>query len=285
MKRFYFFALLALCALTINATELWTGTQHVSWDEGGLQIAASNFASATAGQRLVLTFTGATDGVEFKVMNANFDHLAGSREAAWISGDATYEQYLTQKAIDSLKLHGLEIIGANFTATKLELLDGRTPIEGTTIWMGYFWADSWSTLELFSDAYKGVDFSQIASIRFYSEAAGTDYVLNFKESWEEAGHIASKSDMTDGDGYAELTLTDDLRTKMANASHWMIQYNKEALEAFNVTEIVLIPVADDPTDIDQISNLQSPISNKILRNGQLYILRGDKLYNAQGIQL
>ena len=34
------------------------------------------------------------------------------------------------------------------------------------------------------------------------------------------------------------------------------------------------------TDINQISTEQ--ITNKVIRNGHLFILRGDKIYNAQG---
>ncbi|MBR1995836.1 MAG: hypothetical protein IJ989_01090, partial [Paludibacteraceae bacterium] len=94
-------------------------------------------------------FTGATDGIEFKVMNEHFDHLAGSREAAWISDDGAFEQFLTPTAVDSLKAHGLEIIGANFTCTKVELLESKTLKEGFTVWTGFFWADEWTTLELY----------------------------------------------------------------------------------------------------------------------------------------
>ena len=36
------------------------------------------------------------------------------------------------------------------------------------------------------------------------------------------------------------------------------------------------------TGVDQISNDQSPITNKVMINGALYIIRGDKMYDAQG---
>ena len=40
-----------------------------------------------------------------------------------------------------------------------------------------------------------------------------------------------------------------------------------------------------PTDIDQMSTVNSQLSTKILRNGQLYILRDGILYNAQGARV
>ena len=241
MKKISLLAFFAALVMTANATDLWTGTKHVSWGDGGLQIAASEFAAAQAGQKIVVHFTGATDGIEFKVMNANFDHLAGSREAAWISGDGSFEQFLTPAAVDSLKAHGLEIIGANFNVSKVELLDAKELKDGITVWTGFFWADTWSTLELYAEGYSYVDFSEVAAIRFYTEAAGTGYVINFLEAWGDGGKIADQTAMTDGVGYKELQLTDGLRTRLAAASHWMIQFNKEALSAFNATDIVLLP--------------------------------------------
>lgn len=254
MKKISLIALFAaLVSFSANATDLWSGSKHVSWDDGGLQIAATEFASATAGQKIVVTFTDASDGIEFKVMNDDFNHLAGSREAAWINGNGTYEQFLTPAAVSALQSYGLEIIGGDFTAQKVELLDGKELKDGLTIWTGFFWADNWTTLELYREAYADVDWTKISAIRFYSEAGRSDYVLNLKSSWEDEGHIADKGGMTDAEGYAELTLTDEMRTKLATASHLMVQFNKESGSAFNVTDIVLVEVPEEePTALSTI---------------------------------
>ena len=225
--------------MTANATDLWTGSKHVTWGNG-VQIASTEFAAAQAGQKIVVHFTGATDGIEFKVMNAHFDHLAGSREAARIDGDGTFEQFLTANAVDSLKAYGLELIGANFTCTKVELLDGKTLKGGISVWTGFFWADDWKTLELYVDGYKYVDFSKMNALRIYSEAGRSDFTINIKENWDAEGQIADMSSMTAGAGYVELTLTDSLRTRLSAAGHWMIQFNKDAGAAFNVTDVVLV---------------------------------------------
>ena len=282
MKKISLVALFAALVMSVNATDIWTGSKHVSWTDGGVQIAADQFAAAQPGNLIEVHFTDATDGIEFKVMNANFDHLAGSREAAWINGNGTFKQFLTQAAVDSLKLYGLELIGANFTATKVELLDGKTLKEGITVWTGYFWADNWSTLELYYNGYAGVDFSNVYSIRFYSEAESGAYVLNFLKGWGEGEKFADQTNMTDGEGYKELVLTDVLRTAVAEAGRWMIQFNKEGLSAFNVTDIVLVPT--DPTTA--ISNIAIEAKTvKMIENGQVLIRKGDKLYNVQGIEL
>ena len=280
MKKISLVALFAALVMSVNATDIWTGSRHVSWD-GGLQIAADQFAAAQPGNLLKVHFTGATDGIEFKVMNANFDHLAGSREAAWISGDGAFEQFLTQTAVDSLKSYGLEIIGANFTCTKVELLESKTLKEGFTVWTGFFWADEWTTLELYWNGYAGVDFAKATALRIYSEANRSDFVINIKESWEPEGQIADQSAMNAGEGYMELPLTEDLRNRLANAGHWMIQFNKEAGNPFNVTDIVL--VGDFPSDISNTAAESKAV--KFFENGQLVIIKNGVKYNALGAQL
>ena len=278
MKKISLIALFAALVMSVNATDIWTGSKHVSWSEGGLQIAADQFAAAQPGNLIKVHFTGATDGIEFKVMNAHFDHLAGSREAAWISGDGAFEQFLTQTAVDSLKAYGLEIIGANFTCTKVELLESKTLKEGFTVWTGFFWADEWTTLELYWNGYAGVDFNYATALRIYSEANRSDFVINIKENWDPEGQIADQNAMTAGEGYMELPLTDDLRNRLAN---WMIQFNKEAGAAFNVTDIVL--VGDFPTAISNTAVESKAV--KFFENGQLVIIKNGVKYNALGAQL
>jgi hypothetical protein len=282
MRKISLIALFAALVMTANATDIWTGTKHVSWADGGVQIAADQFAAAQPGQKIVVSFNGASDGIEFKVMNQFFDHLAGSREAAWISGDGAFEQFLTPAAVDSLKAYGLEIIGANFNCTNVALEDGKAELkDGYTVWTGFFWADEWSTLELYWNGYAGVDFNYATALRIYSEANRSDFVINIKENWDPEGQIADQTAMTAGEGYMELPLTDELRNRLANAGHWMIQFNKEDGAAFNVTDIVL--VGDFPTAISNTAVESEAV--KCFENGQFVIIKNGVKYNALGAQL
>ena len=290
MKKISLVALFPALVMSVNATDIWTGTKHVSWTDGGLQIAANQFATAQPGQKIVITYTDAKemDGsvnkgsvIEFKVMNGNFDHLAGSREALRLWDNGSLEHFLTASAVDSLKAYGLEIIGNDFTVTKVELLDGKTLKDGFTVWTGFFWADEWSTLELYYNGYAGVDWSKATALRIYSEANRSDFVINIKENWEAEGQIADQNAMTAGEGYMELPLTDGLRNRLANAGHWMIQFNKETGAAFNVTDIVL--VGDFTTAISNTAVESKAV--KFFENGQLVIIKNGVKYNTLGAQL
>ena len=276
MKKISLLAIFAtMFALNVSATDLFTGSHAVTWDTP-LNLEAAKFSEAKAGDKIVVSNTDAADGIEFKVLDV-WSHLAGSREAAWIGGNGTYEQFLTPNAVDSIKAHGLQIVGNHFTCTKVELLDGKELKEGISVWSGFFWADDWKTLELYAEGYNYVDFSNISALRIYSEAGRTNYVIKVLSSWDEGGLIAEKTNMTDGDGYAELALTDELRTKLSTAGHWMIQFDKQDGEAFNVTDVVLIPIQ---TAI--INTKADSKAVKLIENGQIVILKDGVRYNVLG---
>ena len=85
------------------------------------------------------------------------------------------------------------------------------------------------------------------------------------------------SSMTAGAGYVELTLTDSLRTRLSAAGHWMIQFNKDAGAAFNVTDVVLVPI------VTALSNTKAEAKAvKMIENGQIVILKDGVRYNVLG---
>lgn len=281
-KLFLLTALVA--AMTICAKDIFDGNHDVTWSTP-LEIAASQFENAVPGNRIVVTYNDASDGIEFKVLKENTPMLPGTREGAGISGDGTYELFLTHAAVADLKNHGLQIVGAHFTATKVELLDGKDALkEGITVWTGYYWVDGWGSLTLYNEAYKNINFNEVDAIRYYSEASGSGYVLKLIKTWEPAEEtIATKADMTEGEGYVELTLTDDLRTALKEVGHWEIQMEKGTESAFNFTDIVLVPNSGPAT---AISNTEAPLkASKRLVNGQVIIIRDNKTYNVLGAEL
>lgn len=239
MRKISLLMLFALAFLfNAKATEIWTGSQAVTW-ETPLNLNAATFAGAQPGNALKVFYTNASDGIEFK---ANGVNIAGSRKNAWISGEGDYELYLTPGAVDAIKAHGLEIVGANFTVTKVELneVEGREGM--TTMWRGLYWADGWGEMLFYPAIASVVDWSDYSAIRVYHEAGRSDFVLNFKKSWGEGDQIGGIGDMTAGDGYVELPLTDERRALLASIDNELIVqfYKGDDKAAFNVTEIALV---------------------------------------------
>ena len=183
MRKISLLMLFALAFLfNAKATEIWTGSHGVTWG-AALNLDATTFADAQPGNALKVFYTNASDGIELK---ANGVNIAGSRKNAWINDEGAYELYLTPGAVDAIKAHGLEIVGANFTVTKVELneVEGREGM--TTMWRGLYWADGRGEMLFYPAIASVVDWSDYSAIRVYHEAGRSDFVLNFMKVTKSA---------------------------------------------------------------------------------------------------
>ena len=264
------FLLLCLLATTniMMATDLWEGTHAVAWDNT-LTIEAAKFAEAQVGQKIVVEFTNATG--EVIELHSNGGMLPGTRYAHFLYADQhEMEVFITSGMLASLKEYGMEVCGTGFTATKLRYGDGKDNVDDHTVWTGYFWMDEWSTLEIAKTSFDGINWSDYKSIRFYSEANRTDYVINVLTKWGDDGKLGDQTTMTMTTEYAELSLEDiDMAAKLADVDRLMIQCNKEGGDPFNFTAIVL--VKKESTGIDEVRGQKEDV------RGDFYTLDGRKL--------
>lgn len=244
------FTLITALTLSVGlwATSIWSGSHDVT-GTNSLKIDASKFASAQAGNKITLSISvndGTTDPIEFK---ANGQKLPGTRFSLCQDWWEIYDLFMTQDMIDSCKVYGMEICGDNFTVTDVDLSEGKAANmkEGKVIWTGYFWVDSWSSLEVFKEALTAVkDWDKYKTMRFYSECPSTDNLIWLRANWVDADIIA-KSDAGNPlkryKGYAELDLTkvDPLTVINALSSDRLIlQMDKQGSAAFNFTDVVLL---------------------------------------------
>ena len=159
------FLLLCLMATTtiVSATDLWEGTHAVNWDNT-LTIEAAKFADAQVGQKIVVEFTNATG--EVIELHSNGDMLPGTRYEHHIYADQnSIEVFITKGMLARLKESGLEICGTGFTATKAWFGDGKDNVDANTVWTGFFWMDSWSTLEVAKTMFDGINWSEYKAIQ------------------------------------------------------------------------------------------------------------------------
>lgn len=280
MKKIFTLALMSIMVLATNATELFSGSQFVTWGQG-LQLEAAKFADAKPGDKLVITYTDASDGIELKVMD-DFNRLPGSLQWCPVNGDGTVEQYLTYAAVAKLQAAGLEMIGNHFTVTKVELLEGKNDVTENTVWTGYFWMNEWSTIEIVKTSFDGVNWANYKAIRFYSQAGRTDYVINVMTQFDNPdAFIGNQNNMTMTNDYAELSLDGiDMSAKLAFSDKLMVQCNKEGGSPFNFTAIELIP--STPTAINNIVGENSAREGKFLENGNIILIKNGKKYNVAG---
>ena len=239
--------------IIVSATDLWEGTHTVNWDNT-LTIEAAKFADAQVGQKIVIEFTNATG--EVIELHSNGGMLPGTRYEHHIYADqSSMEVFITKGMLARLKESGLEICGTGFTATKAWYGDGKDNVDDNTVWTGYFWMDSWSTLEVAKTSFDGINWSNYKAIRFYSEANRTNYVINVLTKWGDDGKLGDQNTMTMTNEYAELNIENiDMAAKLGDVDRLMVQCNKEDGNPFNFTAIVL--VKKETTGIESMSDVR-----------------------------
>ncbi|MBR2284941.1 MAG: hypothetical protein IJ900_00205 [Paludibacteraceae bacterium] len=231
----------------------WVEFPLNGWDSDskGLFISSAQFSDIEVGNAIKLYLF--SPGADPRVYIGGLDptnHYPGTDYRKGFDGQMNL--YVTEAMKAAIQGGDFRLYGKDLKINQVEIWRGKYTIPGEikfgkTIWTGYFWMDDWTTLEMFKEAFNGIDLSKYSAIRFYHEAGRTDIVMNiYKDTWETGDKIADQSTMTMTDNYAELPLTDAVIEKIGGMTSKMnIQCNKESGAAFNFTDVVLMPISPD----------------------------------------
>ena len=177
--------------------------------------------------------------------------------------------------LSAIKLEHLRVYGEGITVNRVEICDGKAGALkfGKTIWTGYFWMDDTWSLEIFKEAFASVDFSKYGKMRIYYEANRTDFLMRlFTKFGSDPDEYADEDDIklagSDTDAhmeehaggvtperihltntYVDIPLTETIKTYLStkdddHGPSLFIKCNKNG-EAFNVTDVVLLPISPD----------------------------------------
>lgn len=251
MKRLFLLATCLMTTLVCSATDVWEGSHAVDWSNT-LTIEAAKFADVQVGQKIVVEFKDAIG--EVIELHSNGAMLPGTCYEHHIYADqSSMEVFISPAMMTTLKNTGMEICGKGFTVNKIWYGDGKDNVDKNTVWTGYFWMDTWTTLEIAKTSFDGINWDDYKAIRFYSEARRTNYIINVLTKWGDGGKLGDQSTMTMTNDYAELSLDGiDMAAKLADVDRLMVQCNKEEGDAFNFTAVVL--VSKETTSIQQLKN-------------------------------
>ena len=244
MKKFLLTIITALIAAVPSIAQeivktLYDGDpKPVTW-ENTLIIPAEQFAeNVKVGDYIYITFSQTSDVIEIK---ANGTWLPGSRYTNLGENAPDFKAYITKDMLDALKEYGLEICGASFTVTGVNICnDGFVMPEGA-IWGGYFWVDNWNTLEIFKTAFSSYEGERYMDI-YLSEDNGdyTGYFMKVLTKWDPETVWANNDQITHTPKIATIDLQNiDVAASLADVNALMIQGNKETGNPFNITAVVL----------------------------------------------
>lgn len=292
MKKLLLSASLAVVCGGFASAELTTvatvfeGNQTVGWDNT-LFIEADQFAEASVGDFIYITFSNTTDVIELK---SDGDWIPGSRYSWLGEGTPDYRCYLTQAGLNAIQADGLELCGANFTVTSVQICnDGFVMPEGA-IWGGYFWIDEWSTLELWKTAFAAYDGEKYMVINLSDDNGDYDnYVMQVMTTWDNPETVIGNADKGNEVKTPEMTVIDlsdvDLYDLLSTSDRVMIQGNKEEGNPFNITSVVLTNTNPLDESDDEPGNEpgEEPGVDGV---ASIQVLNGTvNVYNLQGVMV
>ena len=247
--------------------------KSVTW-ENTLIIPAEQFAeNVKVGDYIYITFSQTSDVIEIK---ANGTWLPGSRYTNLGDNATDFKAYITKDMLDALQEYGLEICGAKFTVTGVSICNDGFAMPDGAIWGGYFWVDSWNTLELFKTAFSAYDGQRYMDI-YLSEDNGdySGYFMKVLTKWDPETLWANNDQIVHTPRVATVDLQNiDVKASLADVNALMIQGNKEGGNPFNITAVVLRNEGGASTAITTVENDNSALVD-------VYNLQGVKIRSKQ----
>lgn len=219
----------------------------VNW-ENPMRFDADRFADVTQGMYIYIsleTADGEGNPIELHDrMEGSFTFLPGTVETFLGAGSHEYRYYITPAGLKMLKAEGMEICGKNFEVKSAAVYNDGYRMADDAVWGGYFWVDSWNTLNLYATAFK-VDYEySYAEFAFApGEVTATDYVINFMTAFDDPSAVignTANGDFTCGTSDAYMCVDNAaVNAKTEGKNVVFCQFDKGGNNPFNMVGLRL----------------------------------------------
>lgn len=286
MKKIYsFFMALCLSAMMLNAktveTTLWEGEYN-----DGVEINSAAIATFKAGDILRVYVTVPEGGANFKIVYKGAPDWSETtipsinNQWPWVNGGETYKEFaLTEEDLTALAGKNIYVYkGENSTIDKVSLLTELKEMTETTLWQGEYTGD----IELNAETVASFQAGDILRVYVAPAAEGGNIKLVYKgelNSWCETALPSVGSTwpwINGGEEKLEVTFTQADISALNTMNIYLANGGRSILQVTLLTED-----KGATTGIDN-SSANSCGSQKILRDGQLYILYNGTKYNVHG---
>lgn len=287
MKKIYsFFMALCLSALMVNAKTV----EKVLWEDtyvDGVEINAETIASFNAGDILRVYVTVPEGGANFKIVYKGAPDWSETtipsidNQWPWVNGDENYKEFeLTQEDLTAMNGKNIYVYkGDNSDIVKVSLLTQEKELKETTLWEGEY------TGEIELNAATVATFKEDDILRIYvaASAEGGNFKLVYKgePDWSEKA-IPSVNNtwpwINGGEDRFEVNFTAADITALASMNIYIANGGR------SIVKVSLL--SEDHGGTTAIDNTNANAkATKIIRNGQVVILRDNKEYSIFGYEL
>lgn len=289
MKKIYsFFMALCLSALMLNAktveTTLWEGEYT-----DGVEINSAAIATFKAGDILRVYVTVPESGANFKIVYKGAPDWSETTipsikdQWQWVNSGETYKDFaLTAEDLTAFAGKNIYVYKGEYsTINKVSLISEEKDTKETTLWEGEYSGDIVLNAETVA-SFKADDI-----LRVYVAASdmGGNFKLVYKgeaNNWQETAIPSVNSSwpwINGGEDRFEVTFTAADIAALASMNIYLANGGRSIVKVSLISED-----QGSSTGIDN-SSANFGGSQKILRDGQLYILYNGAKYNVQGAQL
>lgn len=301
MKKIFTFACALFATLTLSAAEttIWTGNEPISWnpDEyAGSQYEINSIPGVQAGDTIVAHITPDMAEPQYAITYKAGDSWSWT-DLVIIVGENELRTVVADSAVSNIAERGLIFRGQGYILTAVGICkkaSDPTPdpdpqpgeeYEDQTVWTGDV-AISWNqevyagsemdTYNVQQDMLAGLAKDDSIKIYYADAIEGAQFALTYKagESWSWTDLVISQHDGF----YAYKVASNEIAQDIAD--HGLVIRG----QGYHATAVV-IGKPKSATGIVTVNGNLSPVTHKILRNGQVLIVREDAIYNILGQQI
>lgn len=289
MKKFYsLFMALCLSALMLNAktveTTLWEGEYT-----DGVEINSAAIATFKAGDILRVYVTVPENGANFKIVYKGAPDWSETTipsindQWPWVNGGETYKEFaLTAEDLTAFAGKNIYVYKGEYsTISKVSLISEEKDTKETTLWEGEYTGE----IELNAATVATFKAGDILRVYVAASAEGGNFKLVYKgeaNNWKETAIPSVNNDwpwINGGEDRFEVTFTAADIAALASMNIYLANGGRSIVKVSLISED-----QGGSTGIDN-SSANFGGSQKILRDGQLYIMYNGTKYNVQGAQL
>jgi hypothetical protein len=273
-----------LNAKTVETT-LWEGEYT-----DGVEINSATIATFKAGDILRVYVTVPEGGANFKIVYKGAPDWSETtipsinNQWPWVNGGETYKEFaLTAEDLTAFAGKNIYVYkGDNSEITKVSLITEEKDMSETTLWEGEYSGE----IELNAETVASFKADDILRVYVTVPEGGANFKIVYKGApdWSETTIPSIGNQwpwVNGGETYKEFVLTEADLAAFAGKNIFIYQGDNSI-----ITKVSLL--SEDQGGTTAIENAASATlggSQKIIRNGQLLILRGEKVYTVTGAEI
>ena len=231
-----------------DANALWSGSKAINWNT--VEIAASNFASANAGDKIVInvSYVGDVDWPQVALRKNASDAMSGTENTQLTSSMTSVTYYVNESMLAELKQYGLFVSGAGYRLKSVKLEAGDGGDYSKSVWIGNtVYASTWSVSQGISKScFANATAGQVLRLKVKDLKVSPTMTLSYDNNgWNTLP--GSTANTAISGGYVQYTITDEMLSCLQNYGMIVtgVSFTLTSVDILNADDIKPLTLAVD----------------------------------------